>query len=72
MNLLRELLSRTLQDNKVDTYFEFFNMECSWEEINRLSKIAEELNVDMVVGAGGGKALDTAKAVVNKTHKTIF
>jgi len=72
MNFLREPLSKSLQDSGVDAYFELFNMECSWEEINRLSKIAEELNVDMVVGAGGGKALDTAKAVGNKTHKTII
>ncbi|MEM1586589.1 MAG: glycerol dehydrogenase [Candidatus Bathyarchaeia archaeon] len=72
MELLREPLSRSLQDSGVDAYFELFNMECSWEEINRLSKITEELNVDMAVGAGGGKALDTAKAIGNKTHKTII
>lgn len=43
----------------------FFRRECSWEEINRLKKIGESENVEMVIGFGGGKALDTAKAVGN-------
>lgn len=37
--------------------------ECCDPEIERLSKLARKENCDVIVGIGGGKALDTAKAV---------
>ena len=40
-----------------------FGGECSPEEIDRLVDLARERGADGVVGAGGGKTLDTAKAV---------
>jgi glycerol dehydrogenase len=45
---------------------EKFNRECSDEEIDRLSTIAEKLKSEVIVGIGGGKTLDTAKAVAYK------
>jgi glycerol dehydrogenase len=41
---------------------EKFTGECSDEEIERLVKLAKGANLDLVVGVGGGKTLDTAKA----------
>jgi glycerol dehydrogenase len=40
-----------------------FGGECSDQEIERLTQIAKEQDVDVVVGLGGGKVIDTAKAV---------
>lgn len=42
---------------------DYFNGECSKNEINRLTEIMKKENCDMVIGIGGGKILDTAKAV---------
>jgi len=52
-----------LKSYGIDYIYVIFNRECSWEEINRVTKIAIENSVDMVIGVGGGKTLDTAKAV---------
>jgi glycerol dehydrogenase len=42
---------------------EVFSGECCDEEIERLQGIAREHKADVIVGIGGGKTLDTAKAV---------
>lgn len=43
--------------------YEYFNRECSKTEINRLVAVMNEKGCDVVIGIGGGKILDTAKAV---------
>ncbi len=42
--------------------------ECTMAKINSIVDRAEELDVDLVIGCGGGKAVDTAKAVSEKLH----
>jgi len=49
-------------EKAVSVRVEKFTGECSDEEIARLAKLAEGVKLDMVVGVGGGKTLDTAKA----------
>ncbi|WP_193174599.1 glycerol dehydrogenase [Oricola nitratireducens] len=41
-----------------------FGGECTRAEIDRLAGLARDLEPHVVIGAGGGKALDTAKGVV--------
>ncbi|MGS9273075.1 iron-containing alcohol dehydrogenase, partial [Salmonella enterica subsp. enterica serovar Infantis] len=43
---------------------ELFSSECSYEEIARISARAQEIGADVLVGMGGGKTMDTAKATV--------
>ncbi len=46
-----------------ELHFETFNGECSKKEIDRLQELMEQNGCDAVIGVGGGKILDTAKAI---------
>ena len=48
---------------ETEIVYDYFNGECSKNEINRLVKVVEDNGCDMVIGVGGGKILDTCKAV---------
>ncbi|MBB6453765.1 glycerol dehydrogenase [Salirhabdus euzebyi] len=42
--------------------------ECSWEQINRLVDKVNDSEVNVLVAVGGGKAIDTVKAVAYATN----
>lgn len=42
--------------------FEKFNYECTEEEINRHRELIHQTGANVIVGIGGGKTMDTAKA----------
>ena len=56
----------SFDENMCQYIFEYFNGECSLEEIDRIVEIAKNNNCDVVVAIGGGKAIDTGKAVSQK------
>lgn len=55
----------------VEFCVEVFNSECSDEEIGRISALAESYRAEVIVGIGGGKTLDTAKATGAALNKPI-
>ena len=58
-------------EGKVEFLVEVFNSECSDEEISRITALAESYRADVIVGIGGGKTLDTAKATGAAMKKAI-
>jgi glycerol dehydrogenase len=52
--------------HQVDFTLEPFAGECCDQEITRLANLFADNSADVIIGIGGGKALDTAKAVSNK------
>lgn len=47
-----------------------YNGECSLSEIERLKKSSQ--HVDAIIGVGGGKVVDLAKATANEVHKQVI
>lgn len=61
--LVRDDVQQSLQEHHIDFQVEEFGGECSMPEINRLKSLGEESRAQIIIGIGGGKTLDTAKAV---------
>ncbi len=58
-------IRESFQDSDSKLVFEVFNGECSKSEIDRLREVCKAQGCNVVVGVGGGKILDTAKAVAH-------
>jgi glycerol dehydrogenase len=69
-NILPEI--RESLGESTEIVAEKFGRECSDEEINRLSDSATAGGCDVIIGIGGGKTLDTAKAVAHGMQKPVF
>lgn len=52
--------------------FEEFKGECCAEEIERVTALIKDKDIDVIVGCGGGKALDTAKVASFKLGLPII
>ncbi|MEW6649367.1 MAG: glycerol dehydrogenase [Chloroflexota bacterium] len=68
--MLTELM--LVKEAGVSVQIEKFSGECSDEEINRLVKIARGNLPEVIVGVGGGKTLDTAKAVAHELKLPVI
>ena len=55
----------------IEPIVEAFAGECSNAEIERLVQLAKQLNCNAVIGAGGGKVSDTARAVADELNLPV-
>ncbi len=62
-SLVATTLTKSFQEAGVRLIKETFGGECSHREIDRLTAAAKNQGATVVVGVGGGKTLDAAKAV---------
>ena len=60
---LKGIIEKSFQGSGLTLVFEQFQGECTKKEIDRLREVFRNSHCTVVVGAGGGKALDTAKGV---------
>lgn len=67
--LLRKAISKTELEIVASN---IYGNDCTQGNIAKWAEYASALEVDMIFGMGGGKALDTAKAVANKLKLPIF
>lgn len=63
LDLVESTVIEGFEDAGIEATSVTFGGEASAEEIDRVTDVATDAGVDVVVGAGGGKALDTAKGV---------
>ncbi|MBR0597868.1 glycerol dehydrogenase [Sinanaerobacter chloroacetimidivorans] len=65
--ILADQLNKSLKNTDIELVWVKFNGESSPDEVKRVQSVFTEQSFHAVVGAGGGKALDTAKAVAHYT-----
>lgn len=56
-------VTTSFKKESIPYVMEVFGGECSRNEVNRLIAKVKESRADVIIGAGGGKVMDTAKAV---------
>ena len=60
---VEDTIKKSFEGSDAKLHFEAFNRECSKNEIARLRELVKKEGCNCIVGIGGGKTLDTAKAV---------
>jgi glycerol dehydrogenase len=63
LSIIKERVSASLSERSLKYHFEEFSGECTRSSAAGLSEKAKKFGAQVIVGAGGGRAIDTAKAV---------
>ena len=61
----QEAIEKSFKNENLECEFIQFNGEVTKEEYNRIAEKAKEGSFESIVGLGGGKVIDTAKAAAN-------
>jgi glycerol dehydrogenase len=64
---IREIVPELVNNGLTDQIVETFGGECTENEVNRLTAVAGNAGCDVVVALGGGKVIDTVKAVAHSS-----
>jgi len=69
---VQEYLDVILEDKTLEIVYGEFGEECTSEEIDRMTGLANEKNCGVIIGLGGGKAIDTAKAAAFNLSRPLI
>ncbi|MGI6230291.1 MAG: glycerol dehydrogenase [Tractidigestivibacter sp.] len=67
-----DTIDASFADAGVEKVYDKFNGECSQDEIDRLVGVYKDAGTDVVIGVGGGKIFDTAKAVAASVDAPVL
>lgn len=70
--ITKETIEASMKEENVAYHYVPFNGEASIAEIDRVVKEGKEASVDTVIGVGGGKTLDTAKAIADGLEVSVI
>lgn len=71
-SIVRPTLEDRLKAAGMQPSFALFGEECSFRESARLENIARETGSDLIVGTGGGRAIDTARLVAHRLNLPLI
>ena len=63
VSIVTDRIMASFREDSLDCHFEVFSGECTRSSAAELSEKARNFGADVIVGVGGGRAIDTAKAV---------
>ncbi|MGO1949510.1 MAG: iron-containing alcohol dehydrogenase, partial [Mycobacteriaceae bacterium] len=66
-----EELENSLVSNGLSATHEIFGGEASHSEIDRITSVASDRGSDVIIGLGGGKTIDTARAVADHSGNPV-
>ncbi|KAK0480946.1 glycerol dehydrogenase [Armillaria novae-zelandiae] len=65
------MLTTALEEAKMTVLYAKFNGEASVQEVARVQEIGSQGKAEFVIALGGGKTIDTAKAVADKLGRSV-
>ena len=71
LSIIRDTVSMSLDAKSLKYHFENFTGECTRASASGLSDKAKKCSAQVVVGVGGGRAIDTAKAVSHELDSAL-
>jgi glycerol dehydrogenase len=71
LSIIRDKVSASLGERSLKYHFEEFSGECTRSSAAGLSEKAKKFGAQVIVGVGGGRAIDTAKAVSHELDSRL-
>ena len=71
LSIIKERVAASLGERSLVCHFEKFLGECTRSSAAGLSDKAKEFGAEVIVGVGGGRAIDTAKAVSHELNSAL-